>query len=150
MNYFSAHHAVVARKSATGKIVLPEPAEFRCSCKRIPSYEADLKKSNVSMCPTQDNARVISRALPWPPRSPDITPCDFWLWGFLKDTIYRKRAASLPDLKDSIPRHVLDIPEYSLRSAVENMVLRLELITFIKNIKCLMCITEPSIDVFLY
>ncbi|GBM43352.1 hypothetical protein AVEN_166096-1 [Araneus ventricosus] len=74
------------------------------------------------------DARVISRHFPtaWPPRSPDITPCDFWLWNFLKDNIYRKRPASLPDLKDSIRRHVLDIPAESLRSAVENMVLSLE------------------------
>ncbi|GBM40410.1 hypothetical protein AVEN_201409-1 [Araneus ventricosus] len=28
------------KKSDTDKIVLPEPAEFLCSCRRIPSYEA--------------------------------------------------------------------------------------------------------------
>ncbi|GBM30876.1 hypothetical protein AVEN_85055-1 [Araneus ventricosus] len=39
MSYFSAHHAEVARKSSTGKIVLPETAELRCSCKTIWSYE---------------------------------------------------------------------------------------------------------------
>ncbi|GBM60515.1 hypothetical protein AVEN_260001-1 [Araneus ventricosus] len=49
MSYFSAHHADVARKRAIGKIVLPEPAELRCSCKRIPSYEADTKRS-MSPC----------------------------------------------------------------------------------------------------
>ncbi|GBN31555.1 hypothetical protein AVEN_252176-1 [Araneus ventricosus] len=69
-------------------------------------------------------SRHFSRA--WPPFSPDITPCDFWLWGFLKDNIYRKRPASLPDLKDSIRHHFLDIPADSLRATVENMVLRLE------------------------
>ncbi|GBO27039.1 hypothetical protein AVEN_18024-1 [Araneus ventricosus] len=74
------------------------------------------------------DARVISCYFPaaWPSRSPDITPYDFWLWGFLKDNIYPKRPAPLPDLKDSIRRHVLDTPADSLRSAVENMVLRLE------------------------
>ncbi|GBO38315.1 hypothetical protein AVEN_144811-1, partial [Araneus ventricosus] len=40
--------------------------------------------------------------------------------------LYRRRPASLPDLKASIRRHVLDIPADSLRSVVENMVLRLE------------------------
>ena len=25
---------------------------------------------------------------PWPPRSPDLTPCDFFLWGFVKDSVY--------------------------------------------------------------
>ena len=24
----------------------------------------------------------------WPPWSPDLTPCDFFLWGFIKDTVY--------------------------------------------------------------
>lgn len=73
-------------------------------------------------------SRVISCHFPirWPPRSPDITTCDFWLWGFLKDNIYSRRKASVADLKDSIRRHVLDIWADSLRSAVENTVLRLE------------------------
>ena len=26
--------------------------------------------------------------LPWPPCSPDLTPCDFFLWAFVKDGIY--------------------------------------------------------------
>jgi hypothetical protein len=26
--------------------------------------------------------------LPWPPRSPDLTPCDFYLWGFVRDSVY--------------------------------------------------------------
>ncbi|GBM13533.1 hypothetical protein AVEN_24561-1 [Araneus ventricosus] len=117
MNYFSTHHADVARKSDTGKMVLPEPAELRCSCKRIPSYEADTKRCT---------GYQLSFPAAWPPVSPDITPCDFWLWGFLKDNIYPKRPAPLPDLKDSIRRHVLDTPSDSLRSAVEKMVLRLE------------------------
>ena len=24
----------------------------------------------------------------WNPRSPDITPCDFYLWGYIKDNVY--------------------------------------------------------------
>jgi len=24
----------------------------------------------------------------WPPRSPDLTPCDFFIWGFVKDTVF--------------------------------------------------------------
>ncbi|KFM67718.1 hypothetical protein X975_00548, partial [Stegodyphus mimosarum] len=28
--------------------------------------------------------------IPWPPRSPDITPLDFFLWGFAKDNVYRR------------------------------------------------------------
>jgi hypothetical protein len=32
--------------------------------------------------------RTVSRGL-WPARSPDLTPCNFYLWGNLKDKVYR-------------------------------------------------------------
>jgi hypothetical protein len=25
---------------------------------------------------------------PWPHRSPDLTPCDFFLWAYIKDLVY--------------------------------------------------------------
>ena len=27
-------------------------------------------------------------ALTWPPRIPDLTPCDFFLWGYIKDRVF--------------------------------------------------------------
>ncbi|PSN47936.1 hypothetical protein C0J52_19179 [Blattella germanica] len=35
--------------------------------------------------------------LSWPPRSPDITPCDFQLWGYVKDSLF---VPPLPELRD--------------------------------------------------
>ena len=33
----------------------------------------------------------------WPPQSPDLTVCDFFLWGFVKDNVYVSReSASTP------------------------------------------------------
>ena len=38
--------------------------------------------------------------LAWPPRSPDATPCDFFLWGYVKDQVYVPPLhASIPELK---------------------------------------------------
>ena len=38
--------------------------------------------------------------LAWPPRSPDATPCDFFLWGYVKDQVYVPPvSASIPELK---------------------------------------------------
>ncbi|GBN77327.1 hypothetical protein AVEN_215415-1 [Araneus ventricosus] len=36
------------------------------------------------------NDRITGRHFPtaWPPRSPYLNPCDFWLWGYLKDVVY--------------------------------------------------------------
>ncbi|GBM45099.1 hypothetical protein AVEN_151077-1, partial [Araneus ventricosus] len=82
---------------------------------------------------TFTDERVISRDFPtaWPPRSPDLSPCDFWLLGFIKDQIYRKQPAALSHMEDSIIRHVRGFKEDLLRSAVEHTVLRME--TVVEN-----------------
>lgn len=42
-------------------------------------------------------------AIQWPPRSPDLSPNDFFLWGYLKNKIYSERPhPNLRSLKDSI------------------------------------------------
>jgi len=39
----------------------------------------------------------------WPPRSPDLTPCDFFLCGFIKEAVYvPSLTTTLDDLKNRI------------------------------------------------
>jgi hypothetical protein len=39
----------------------------------------------------------------WPPRSPDLTPLDFFAWGLIKDVVYRrKKFRDLADLRQRI------------------------------------------------
>jgi hypothetical protein len=39
----------------------------------------------------------------WPPRSPDLTPCDFFFWGFVKDTVFVPSVpTNLRDLRNRI------------------------------------------------
>ena len=39
----------------------------------------------------------------WPPRSPDLRPCDFFLWEFVKDTVFVPPVpANLQELCDRI------------------------------------------------
>ncbi|MCP4491774.1 MAG: hypothetical protein GY820_31375 [Gammaproteobacteria bacterium] len=38
----------------------------------------------------------------WPPRSPDLTPCDFFLWGYLKSLVYKEKPQGVEDLKIKI------------------------------------------------
>ncbi|GFU02815.1 uncharacterized protein TNCV_1893421 [Trichonephila clavipes] len=74
--------------------------------------------------------RVISHQIHhlWPPRSPDLNPCDFWLRGHLKQLVSCDQPRTLPDLKDSISRHVLNISENTLRSTVEHAILRFQIV----------------------
>ncbi|KAF2350943.1 Protein of unknown function DUF4817 [Trinorchestia longiramus] len=41
--------------------------------------------------------RIISleNAVEWPPRNPDITPCDFFLWGYVKERVFKTTPPSL-------------------------------------------------------
>ncbi|KAF2367907.1 hypothetical protein FHG87_001352, partial [Trinorchestia longiramus] len=44
----------------------------------------------------------------WPPRSPDLTPCDFFLWGYLKNKVYFSPPQDLEELQNRI-RSEIDI-----------------------------------------
>ena len=38
----------------------------------------------------------------WPPRSPDITPLDFFFWGYVKQCVYSVRINDIDHLKERI------------------------------------------------
>ncbi|CAK9803098.1 hypothetical protein ANTQUA_LOCUS3581 [Anthophora quadrimaculata] len=38
----------------------------------------------------------------FPARSPDLTPLDFFLWGYLKDKVYVKVSTTVSDMKQYI------------------------------------------------
>jgi hypothetical protein len=73
--------------------------------------------------------RIISRFgdLAWPPRSPDLSTCDFFLWGYLKARVYQTKPRTLDELKDSIRREVEVISEEMLARVVTNFTERLAL-----------------------
>ncbi|GBM18817.1 hypothetical protein AVEN_203096-1 [Araneus ventricosus] len=76
------------------------------------------------------NDRIISRHFQTarPPRSPDLNPCDFWLWGYQKAVVYEGLIANLAELKNRIMQHIHNISTETLRSVVEHAILRFQLI----------------------
>ncbi|KAJ4448294.1 hypothetical protein ANN_10308 [Periplaneta americana] len=52
--------------------------------------------------------RIISQGL-WPPRSPDLTSPDFFLWGYLKGRAYKNRPHTLEELKRNITTEINNI-----------------------------------------
>lgn len=57
--------------------------------------------------------KVIGRNAPisWPPRSPDLTPMDFYLWGHFKEIVYEVNITSEEQLKERIEDAALRIRE---------------------------------------
>ena len=53
----------------------------------------------------------------WPPRSPDLTPLDFFLWGFVKDRVFvPPLPANVVELRTRITATVAKVTPEMLRS----------------------------------
>jgi hypothetical protein len=53
----------------------------------------------------------------WPSRSPDLTPCDFLLWRYIKDRVFvPPLPVSLNELKQSMTTAVASVDEGMFRS----------------------------------
>jgi len=53
---------------------------------------------------------------PWPPRTPDITPLDFFLWGYVKDKVFSTPAPDITNLKARITDAFATITEDMLEN----------------------------------
>lgn len=67
----------------------------------------------------------------WPPRSPDLTPLDFFLWGTIKDKVYKEKPYNVEDLKIKIRAAVREIRHNTLLK-VQTEILR----------RCQLCVQE--------
>ncbi|GFV96155.1 uncharacterized protein TNCV_1871151 [Trichonephila clavipes] len=72
--------------------------------------------------------RLISRFGPvnWPPRSCDLTPLDYFLWGYVKSLFYANKPQTLDHLEDNIRRVIADIRPQMLEKVIENWTSRLD------------------------
>lgn len=60
-------------------------------------------------------------SIEWPPRSPDLTPLDFFLWGHLKTIVYKTEPTSLEDLRHRIVEACSEISPETLQNVRENL-----------------------------
>ena len=67
-------------------------------------------------------------AIEWPARSPDLTPCDFFLWGYLKNKVYAQRIRSIDHLKERITNCIteLNTDKELLRRVCRSVAVRVE------------------------
>ena len=64
-------------------------------CKRVNDHFS----KHVSQAPHFGDA-------PWPPRSPDLSTCIFFLWGYLKSRVYTHKPRMLNNLKEAICQEI--------------------------------------------
>ncbi|GFY34620.1 putative transposable element [Trichonephila clavipes] len=73
--------------------------------------------------------RLISRFGPvnWPPKSCDLTPLDYFLWGYVKSLVYADKPQTLDHLEDNIRRVIADIRP-QMEKVIVNWTSRLDYI----------------------
>ena len=71
--------------------------------------------------------RWIGRRGPfdWPARSPDLTPCDFFLCGYLKDVVLRVPSATITQLQNQIEQACAQVSYKMCEEACHSVVQRL-------------------------
>ena len=70
---------------------------------------------------------TMTPVLPWPPQSPDLTPSDFFLWGYIKDRAYvPPMPRDLPQLRQRIMEAVAAIDRQKLQSVSQKLDYRID------------------------
>jgi hypothetical protein len=70
--------------------------------------------------------RIISKTI-WPPRSLDLSPPDFFLWGAMKNSVYLNNPHTIDDLKMAITEYIQNMDHAILNTAFENTVQRVNI-----------------------
>ena len=72
-------------------------------------FQQDVARCHIAEATLNDlhpvfEIRIISRRadVVWPPRSCDLTPLDYYLWGAVKDKCYADKPETIEALKDNI------------------------------------------------
>jgi hypothetical protein len=118
-NYF---YPTIQRKRLTNKIIFQQ--------NRAPPHFS--KQVRVWLNEKFDE-RWIGRGGPisWVPRSSDLTPLDFYLWGYvktfdvLKTIVYKTTINDTDDLKNRIEREIKGIKKDTLNNVLNGIVKRL-------------------------
>jgi hypothetical protein len=64
--------------------------------------------------------------LPWPPCSPDLTPLDFYFWGYVKQYVYSVRINNIEHLKARITEAVHSVTPDVLRRVWQELEYQLD------------------------
>lgn len=77
---------------------------------------------------TAFRGRLISQRgnIPWPPRSPDLTGPDFFLWGYLKSKVYANKPQTIDQLKENIRNEIASITPDILKKVMDNAAIRVQ------------------------
>ena len=69
----------------------------------------------------------------WMPSSPDCAPCDYWLFGYLKNRVQKRKVKTIAGLKKAIRQEVKNIPIWMVERALRSWPRRCRLVYYNKG-----------------
>ncbi len=86
-----------------------------------------LPKFTLELLATVFEFRIISRNsdINWPPRSCDLSPLDYFLWGAVKDKCYANYPETIDALKHEIEVAIYEIGAQTIENVLKNWVDRM-------------------------
>ena len=96
----------------------------------------DTCRENLEIINRHFGPRVLAHRYPeifgqgqiWPPYSPDLSPLDFFLWGYIKDKIYKTNPKTIDELKEAISESFRSIPAGMINRAIGSFERRLRML----------------------
>ena len=64
--------------------------------------------------------------IPWPPRSPDLSPLDFSLWGYIKNIVYAEKIRNIQHLQERITSTIETVTRDMIQKTWHKMEFRLD------------------------
>lgn len=68
----------------------------------------------------------LNRLLAWPPRSPDLNMCDFYLWGYLNHMVHLAANDSIQQIQTKLIDEIAKISDHTLTNVQANLLKRLQ------------------------
>ncbi|GFT64876.1 putative transposable element [Trichonephila clavipes] len=98
-------------------------------------------RSTIDLLKDMFGDRLISRFGPvnWPPKSCDLTPLGYFLWGYVKSLVYADKPQTLDHLEDNILRVIADIRPQMLEKVIENWTTSEPAVAVLCQKSCLKC-----------
>ncbi|CAH1107732.1 unnamed protein product [Psylliodes chrysocephalus] len=81
---------------------------------------AHTARATIDLIEEYFDDQIISKGL-WPPRSPDLTPPDYFLFGHIKNKVFRNRLHDVNELEQAIVNEIESVTEEQLHNVFENM-----------------------------
>lgn len=118
-------------RSASLELQIPQPTVWKILRTVWPHWHSQVRNYLDERLPGRWIGRASEENMVykrWPPRSPDLTPCDYFLWGYVKDKVFvPPLPVDIDDLKQRITNALATVDRHMLARVWEEFDYRVDI-----------------------